>query len=414
MPNTTFRGASHPRRARAGGRRGSSRGAAVPAAGRERLLVRRELDAEARASVRFFDGGTADRRSTEGRRAASTSPTGRRSGRSDGHAHVLRAPCAVDAAGAKTLRRRAIVRACRTMRVAVVTGGSSGIGAAIARRARGDAAGTRPARRAARGAAAALAEEIGGEYEVCDVADREAVERVAARVLERHPQIDLLVNNAGIPGRGDFLDADAGADRAASIARRTTSARSGACARSCPRSRRRAVARRQHRLGRGHGRLGRPGPYSASKHAQLAFSRAVAARARAARDPRAHGQPGLRRDGGLPAARAACERAAAAARRRPGRRRRAVVRASSGTAARSSCRAGTACRVAQALAPGTLARLMGSSAYRAKTSRAARAAPAAAAAASCRRGSARAAPPRARRARPRTRHGRGARCRPTR
>ena len=48
--------------------------------------------------------------------------------------------------------------------------------------------------------------KIGGEYEVCDVADRDAVERIAARVRERHPEIGLLVNNAGVAGRGDFLD----------------------------------------------------------------------------------------------------------------------------------------------------------------------------------------------------------------
>ena len=31
---------------------------------------------------------------------------------------------------------------------------------------------------------------------------------VAARVRERHPAIDLLVNNAGVPARGSFLDVD--------------------------------------------------------------------------------------------------------------------------------------------------------------------------------------------------------------
>ena len=40
----------------------------------------------------------------------------------------------------------------------------------------------------------------------CDVADREEVERVAAEILERRPAIALLVNNAGVPGRGDFVD----------------------------------------------------------------------------------------------------------------------------------------------------------------------------------------------------------------
>ena len=92
-------------------------------------------------------------------------------------------------------------------RVAVVTGGSSGIGAAIARAlaqrgwrcvlvARGEDR-LRP-----------LAEEVGGEFEVCDVGDREAVDRMAAAVLERHPKLGLLVNNAGIPARTGFIDGD--------------------------------------------------------------------------------------------------------------------------------------------------------------------------------------------------------------
>jgi NAD(P)-dependent dehydrogenase (short-subunit alcohol dehydrogenase family) len=46
------------------------------------------------------------------------------------------------------------------------------------------------------------------EHEECDVADRAAVEAVAARVLERHPRIDLLVNNAGVPARGNYLSVD--------------------------------------------------------------------------------------------------------------------------------------------------------------------------------------------------------------
>lgn len=47
----------------------------------------------------------------------------------------------------------------------------------------------------------ATAEELGAEYEVCDVGDREAVDRMAAAVRERHPAVKLLVNNAGISGR---------------------------------------------------------------------------------------------------------------------------------------------------------------------------------------------------------------------
>jgi NAD(P)-dependent dehydrogenase (short-subunit alcohol dehydrogenase family) len=51
-------------------------------------------------------------------------------------------------------------------------------------------------------------QELGFEYELCDVADREQVEAAAARVLERHPRIDLLVNNAGIRAGSGFVDAD--------------------------------------------------------------------------------------------------------------------------------------------------------------------------------------------------------------
>src|SRR5207248_7401749 len=92
-------------------------------------------------------------------------------------------------------------------RVAVVTGASSGIGAELARAlaAKGWHC-VLLARREER--LRPLAEEIGGEYELCDVADRAAVEATAARILERHPQIKLLVNNAGVGARTNFLDGD--------------------------------------------------------------------------------------------------------------------------------------------------------------------------------------------------------------
>jgi NAD(P)-dependent dehydrogenase (short-subunit alcohol dehydrogenase family) len=108
------------------------------------------------------------------------------------------------------------------------------------------------------------------EHEECDVADREAVEAVAARVLERHPRIDLLVNNAGVGARGNYLDADPeviervirvnylgsvwttlaflpGLGKGSHLANVVSIAGTVAI-----------------------------GPYSASKHAQLAFSRSIA------------------------------------------------------------------------------------------------------------------------------------------
>ena len=93
-------------------------------------------------------------------------------------------------------------------RVAVVTGASSGIGEATARLlARKGWHCVLVARREDR--LEGVAAETGGEVELCDVGDREAVDAMAARVLERHPAVDLLVNNAGMPARGTFLAVDA-------------------------------------------------------------------------------------------------------------------------------------------------------------------------------------------------------------
>src|SRR5437016_11359960 len=88
------------------------------------------------------------------------------------------------------------------MRVAVVTGASSGIGAALCRELR--SRGWHVAGLSRRPAADA------DEHEQCDVDDRTSVEAAATRVLERHPQLGLLVNNAGIAGRSDYLDAKPG------------------------------------------------------------------------------------------------------------------------------------------------------------------------------------------------------------
>ena len=86
------------------------------------------------------------------------------------------------------------------MPVTVVTGGSSGIGAAVARLlARKGWDCVLVARNEER--LRSVADEIGAEHEVCDVGEREAVDRMAASVLERHPEIKLLVNSAGHSGR---------------------------------------------------------------------------------------------------------------------------------------------------------------------------------------------------------------------
>jgi 3-oxoacyl-[acyl-carrier protein] reductase len=86
------------------------------------------------------------------------------------------------------------------MRVAVVTGASSGIGAELVRQLR--AKGWHTVGLSRRPADA-------DEHEECDVSDRAAVDAAAARVLERHPAIGLLVNNAGMPARASgFFDVE--------------------------------------------------------------------------------------------------------------------------------------------------------------------------------------------------------------
>jgi uncharacterized protein len=160
-------------------------------------------------------------------------------------------------------------------RVAVITGGSSGIGAAIAR--------SLAAREwrcvlLARGRERleAISREVDGEIELCDVSDREQVERAAAAIAERHPAIQLLVNNAGIPGRSDFLRAD---PELIETVLRTNYLGSVWCLRAFLPALERGRPSRVVNVVSVAGTVAFPpsGPYSAAKHAQLAFSRATAA-----------------------------------------------------------------------------------------------------------------------------------------
>jgi short-subunit dehydrogenase len=166
-------------------------------------------------------------------------------------------------------------------RVAVVTGASSGIGARIARglAERGMRC-VLLARREER--LLELAEQIGGEAEPCDVADRAAVDRVAARVLERHPHIHVLVNNAGVPGRAGFLEGDPAAIEAVV---RINYLGGVWCLRAFLPGLRAAAPADVVNVVSVAGAVAFPpsGPYSASKHAQLAFSRATAAQLRGER-----------------------------------------------------------------------------------------------------------------------------------
>ena len=157
--------------------------------------------------------------------------------------------------------------------VAVVTGGSSGIGAAVARKlaergwscvllARGEER------------LRSVAEELGADWEVCDVGDRDAVGRAASAIQERHPQIALLVNNAGVPGRGGFLHTD---EELIEEVTRTNYLGGVWCLRAFLPALEAAAPSDVVDVVSVAGTVtaGSSGPYTAAKHAQLAFSRAV-------------------------------------------------------------------------------------------------------------------------------------------
>ena len=231
------------------------------------------------------------------------------------------------------------------MPVAVVTGASSGIGAELVARSCG-----RADWHVGRALAPAVGRRTSTRNATSPTARRSTRRRARARAA---PARSTCSSTTRASRRGE-ASSTRDPERIEQVIRSTTSARSGRRSRSCPGS-----ARGSHVVNvvSVAGTVA-VGPYSASKHAQLAFSRSLARRARAARHLGAHRQPRLRRDGGLPAARPV-RPARLAPRRRPAARRRAAPRGGRRTtAARSRCpRWYRPAAWVQALAPGALARL---------------------------------------------------------
>ena len=91
-------------------------------------------------------------------------------------------------------------------RVALVTGSTSGIGAATARRLAKD--GYTVALHSSRSidVGQKMAKELSGSYHQADLADEAATRALVASVVDRHGRLDVLVNNAGLSIRIPHAD----------------------------------------------------------------------------------------------------------------------------------------------------------------------------------------------------------------
>lgn len=159
-------------------------------------------------------------------------------------------------------------------RLALVTGGGSGIGAATVRRLAAEGAlvvvGDRDG-----ASARTVADEVGGHPVIFDVTDAGAVRAVLADVAQLLGPIDVLVNNAGGGQLALFLDTDEDDwDRIVALNLRSTMSCTKAVLRSMYERRRGSIVN----VASESGNVGAPGgaAYSAAKAGVLGFTKAVA------------------------------------------------------------------------------------------------------------------------------------------
>ena len=163
-------------------------------------------------------------------------------------------------------------------RIAVVTGGSTGIGEATARAlAEKGWRCVLVARR--RELLEEIAAEIGGIAEPCDLLDREAVVALGERLVREHGSIGMLVNNAGALSRGTFIEIEL--EELERIARLNYLSGVWMTHALLPGLRRAAEEAGAHivNVASVGGLIAFPAAtaYTASKHAQVAFSRSLRA-----------------------------------------------------------------------------------------------------------------------------------------
>ena len=164
-------------------------------------------------------------------------------------------------------------------RVAIVTGGSRGIGEAIVRRLATDGlhvvAVARNLDKLQQVCAAVR--DAGGAAEpvTCDIADARALAEMIEHVAERHGRLDVLVNNAGITKDGLFLRMD---DKDFDDVIVTNLKSAFVATRAAARYVMRAKAGRIVNIGSVAGVVGNPGQanYAASKAGLIGLSKTVA------------------------------------------------------------------------------------------------------------------------------------------